>query len=681
MTTKSRQFTLTSAFAFVAFAAGAASAQPPPDALQVMEAQVEGPRITPLLKYQVEVAWRQDDLRRRQFESIRDEQELLQLQAKLRHKLLAMIGDLPDQKSPLNPRTTGRIQMNGFRIEKLVYESLPGVHVTALVYVPENGSKVHPAVLVPAGHSPDGKAHYHALCQRLVNRGYLVISWDPVGQGERSQFWDTKANKSRYNLICAEHAVLGNLAYLAGTNLARWEIWDGMRAVDYLFTRTDVDKARISITGTSGGGFQAAHIAALDPRIKVAVPSCYITALPMRAYNRIFKDPDSDPEQDLVGMISGGVDHAGLLLLMYPRPVMLAAAAEDFFPIEGTHKTFREVAELYRRFHHADLLQIVEGVHGHQYSVENQQTALDFLDRFNGLPPRHDIPPVNEIDVKALQCTRTGQVMLEFEDARPLTQLIRDYYLEHKTAPHDSLAKLYFADGYPGINTWSVSRFAISPERPGLIAWEPVGTSIFEGVAIDRHVLHHSRDLEMPLLHIHSRGLSARGVVLWLGSTGKVTVENWPEILALVKAGYEVVSFDPRGLGETRMPYKALSGDDPSFALLDIDHAYFNPLSGVLADYVYNSLLTGRPYFLQLIEDAEIVARFSRTVIAPNSTQIFVTGDSEGYFLAQSVAETLPDIRLLPANNPRSFRWSEIVEHRQEIWPIQYLLPGGAYIH
>src|SRR2546429_667766 len=87
----------------------------------------------------------------------------------------------------------------------------------------DDHSKKHPAVLVPAGHAPDGKFHYQSLSQRLAGRGYVVISWDPVGQGERSQFWDASAGKSRYNLVCGEHAVIGNLAYLAGANLCRME--------------------------------------------------------------------------------------------------------------------------------------------------------------------------------------------------------------------------------------------------------------------------------------------------------------------------------------------------------------------------------------------------------------------------------------------------------------------------
>src|SRR6266702_7556832 len=178
----------------------------------------ESPVITPYLQYQTEMAWQQDDQRRKTWDGIRSEQELLAVQKEIELHLLAMLGGLPQEKTPLHPRITGTIQMEGFRIEKLIFESLPGVYVSALLYVPEDGNKTHPAILVPAGHAANGKVHYQALCQRLVQRGYVVICWDPVGQGERSQFWDAKAGNSRYNLICAEHAVLGNLAYLAGTN-------------------------------------------------------------------------------------------------------------------------------------------------------------------------------------------------------------------------------------------------------------------------------------------------------------------------------------------------------------------------------------------------------------------------------------------------------------------------------
>src|SRR5438477_13058862 len=436
----------------IAVCALAADDSPSREAFLVREQPLPpGPRITPFLQYQAEQAWREDDDRLRAWDAIHNEKELLKTQDELRRRLLQMIGGLPTAKTDLQARVTGRIQMEGFSVEKLIFQSLPGVYVTALVYVPDDRSKKHPAVLVPAGHAPDGKFHYQSLSQRLAGRGYVVISWDPVGQGERSQFWDASAGKSRYNLVCGEHAVIGNLAYLAGANLARWEIWDGIRAVDYLFTRSEVDTERISIVGTSGGGTQAALIAALEQRIKVAVPSCYITALPMRIFNRIFSDPDSDPAQGLFGMMSDGVDHPGLLLLMYPRPVLVAAAVLDFFPIEGTHKTFREVHDLYERFHHGDRIALAEGYHTHQFSPENQEAAFEFLDHFNGMPVRHGLPPVKKLEDKALLCTKTGQLMLDFIDAQSLMELIRDYYNERKEERASTLAQEYFGKGYSGV--------------------------------------------------------------------------------------------------------------------------------------------------------------------------------------------------------------------------------------
>jgi pimeloyl-ACP methyl ester carboxylesterase len=652
---------------------------PPADAFQVLRQVPTGPRITPYLQYQLDQAWRQDEARQRNWESIQSEQDLLKMQASVRQSLLQMIGGLPGQKTKLNPRITGKIQMDGYSIEKLIFESLPGVFVTALVYVPDDHSQKHPAVLVPAGHATNGKIHYQALCQRLAARGYVVIAWDPVGQGERSQFWDAKSNKSRYNLVCAEHAVLGNLAYLAGANLARWEIWDGMRAVDYLLTRPEVDGERISITGTSGGGTQTALIAALDPRIKVAVPSCYISSLPMRMGNRIFADPDSDPEQDLFGMSSSGIGHPGLLLLMYPRPVMVASAVLDFFPIEGARKSFRETQRLYEHFGYANRIAMTEGYHAHQYSDENQEAALDFLDRFNGMPIRHGLAVPRLLADKDLLCTRSGQLMVDQSDARSLAEVIREYYEERKSQPAVRLLKEYYEGRALHVENSKLEMFNGVPPGEDQILWEFISSSNAGDIQIDKYVLRHSRLLEMPLLYIHKGSTASQKTILWFSETGKATRADWPELEKLLQSGHNVVTFDFRGLGETRMPYTAVSPDDPTLGKLDFDRAYANSISGVLANYVYNSLLMGRPYFFQMIEDSQIASRFATERLGAKF--IAVTAPGDAYTLASAVAEIFPELKLLPQPNVTALKWSEIVEKKQEIWPIQYLVPSGAYIH
>ena len=275
----------TGAAAPLAARAAPAAGRPPAEAFLVFDPRPEpGPRVTPFLRHQLDRAWAQDDARRAAWEAVRTEADLRRLQADTRRKALAVLGGLPGEKKPLNARTTGTIAMEGYRIEKVVFESLPGLFVTALLYLPDEPKEAKPAVLLACGHSPLGKAYaaYQEIAARLARRGYVVLCWDPVGQGERSQFWDAARGRSRYNLVCGEHAVLGNLAELAGFTLARWMTWDGVRAVDYLLGRPDVDGNRISITGTSGGGFQAAWVGALDERVRVIAPSCFITSLPMR---------------------------------------------------------------------------------------------------------------------------------------------------------------------------------------------------------------------------------------------------------------------------------------------------------------------------------------------------------------------------------------------------------------
>ena len=378
-------------------------------------------------------------------------------------------------------------------------------------------------------------------------------------------------------------------------------------------------------------------------------------------------------------MISNGVDHPGLLLLMYPRPVLVAAAVLDFFPIEGTRRTVREVRRLYERFDRGDRIALVEGYHPHQFSSENQEAALDFLDHFNQMPVRHGLPPVKELTDGALQCTRTGQVVLDYSDARSLMVVIREYYDERKTGPGRSLAKEYYGDKYSGVKEWHVSEYTGVPAGQEQITWEAMGSSESDSVSIDRYMLRHSKLLEMPLLYIHKSAADKRTVLLWFRESGKATAEDWPEIKKYVDKGYDIVSFDFRGLGETRMPYTPVSPAEPTLGALDFEHAYVNSISGVLANHVYNSLLIGRPYFLQMIEDSEIASRFAREKLGARVVAVIAPGDA--YTLASAIAETLPGVELLPRPDAKVLNWSEIVEQKREIWPIQNLLPSGAYIH
>jgi hypothetical protein len=181
---------MTGLFAVSLAAPARASEAPTPEMLRVLEPQAEGPRITPYLTHQIERAWAFDAARQDRFARVATEADLRALQDELRQKVLAVIGGLPGERAPLNARVTGTLPGDGYRVEKLVFESLPGIHVTALVYVPEGPAGKRPAVLLACGHSPVGKAHpgYQEMAVRLVRRGYVVLCWVLFVQGERRQF-------------------------------------------------------------------------------------------------------------------------------------------------------------------------------------------------------------------------------------------------------------------------------------------------------------------------------------------------------------------------------------------------------------------------------------------------------------------------------------------------------------
>jgi dienelactone hydrolase len=276
----------------------------------------------------LELAARQEKARRARFAAVTSRDDLISLQSSLRDTFLRLIDGLPAKSAVPAARKTGTIEADDYIVEKLVFESFPGYFVSALLYKPKRIVAPLPGVLSPGGHSTTGKAAgpYQILHINLAERGYVVLTYDPVGQGERSQFWDAKKGRLRFNLSCGEHAVLGNPLYLLGTSLARYRIWDGMRGLDYLISLPEVDASKIGCVGNSGGGTLTAYIAALDPRVSVAAIGCYITTLRRRMGNRIQQDPDADPEQDIFGFVSEGIDHVGLNLSTKPSDSMRSPA-------------------------------------------------------------------------------------------------------------------------------------------------------------------------------------------------------------------------------------------------------------------------------------------------------------------------------------------------------------------
>jgi hypothetical protein len=161
---------------------------------------------------------------------------------------------------------------------------------------------------------------------------------------------------------------------------------------------------------------------------------------------------------------------------------------------------------------------------------------------------------------------------------------------------------------------------------------------------------------------------------------GKASEKDWPQLTKLINDGYDIYSFDFRGLGETRMNFR-VDGSDTSSAPGSFDAAYVDPLGSVLADYVYNSLLTGRPYFLQLMDDIKIAELFVRKRDAHLPRQpITLAASGDAYSLAVRFKEVDPQVKILANDSAPVLNWSALVSQGQEQWPIAYLMPYGALL-
>jgi hypothetical protein len=296
------------------------------------------------------------------------------------------------------------------------------------------------------------------------------------------------------------------------------------------------------------------------------------------------------------------------------------------------------------------------------------------------MPVRRGLPPVTAFSDANLRVTRSGQVSVDYPESHTLLYFITTYAAEASRHNPKSLAELYRSERDPGIDSWKVDRYA-GFSAPKELRWEARGSSRAGPVSIDRYVLYHSIYLEIPLLHFHSQGGHSKGAVLWFRLEGKASQRDWPQIANLLSEGYEVFSFDFRGLGETRMNFRLDSEDTRDMTQDNVDAAYMNPLMSVFADYVYNSLLIGRPYFLEMMDDLKIVELFVRSLDSHGSREsLTLDAPGEAYSLAIRFQEVDPEVKLLTPESAPVLDWSRLAAQGQEQWPIAFLMPDGATI-
>ena len=311
------------------------------------------------------------------------------------------------ERTPLNPRITGILERDGYRVEKLIFESRPGFLVTANLYVPTGVAHPMPGVIGTCGHSSNGKAEaaYQSFSQGLVRMGYVVLIYDPIGQGERLQYVGDNF-KSTIGVGVREHLYAGNQQCLVDEFIGAWRAWDGIRALDYLLTREEVDPRHIGVTGNSGGGTMTTWLCGLESRWTMAAPSCFVTTLRRNLENELPADTEQCPPKS----IALGVDHVDYLIAMAPKPVVILAKEKDYFDVRGARKAFEQLRHVYRLLGAEDQVKLFVGPTYHGYSIENREAMYDWFNRTTGIQKSS---PESEIKLEKdedLQCTSAGQV-------------------------------------------------------------------------------------------------------------------------------------------------------------------------------------------------------------------------------------------------------------------------------
>ena len=495
------------------------------------------------------------DKREAGISKLKTEADWVKRQNQIKKVLSEVIGEFPE-KNPLNAKITGISEQDDYKVEKVIFESRPNFYVTAALFIPKKIKGKAPAIIFASGHYNDAfRGHtYQRSCINLVKKGFVVLAFDPLGQGERLQYYSKAEGKSLIGGPTTEHTYMGLQPLLIGKSLTNYFVWDGIRAVDYLISRKEVDPERIGITGHSGGGTQTTFIAAFDERIYAAAPMCFVTSM-----RRLFESiGPQDSEQHISNGLANGIDFADLLEVRIPKPALHLTTTRDFFSIQGAMETADEVEKAYEIFGVEDNFKRVEDDARHAVTPNNRYESHLFFQKsfdFPGDPTDIEVEYLN----KELQITETGQVLTSFGG--------ETVFSLNKKEAEKVIAKLNESRKDIDKHLESVKRDAkklsgyIKPEKTE----KPVFTGRYkeDGYLIERYFIKGEGEYPIPFLLFMPDKISG-SPILYLNEDGKskkdegdnkvayvdIDTEIRDDIKWFVKKGHPVIAADLLGFGE-----------------------------------------------------------------------------------------------------------------------------------
>lgn len=596
------------------------------------------------------------DQRLTSYEQLKSRADCMTWQRQRREFFVRQLGGFP-KRTPLNARVVGRLEGKGYHVEKVLFESRPGHHVTANVYLPQT-EPPYPAVLVPCGHSHNGKAAggYQRIAILLAKYGMAALCYDPIGQGERYQILDfekdhehfasvsypLKVPHPRVQYLCTtEHTTMGLGCILLGSNIAQYRIWDGMRAIDYLQSRDDIIAEKIGCTGNSGGGTLTAYLMALDDRIVAAAPACYLTTF----WRLIDTRGAQDAEQNIFGQIAFGMDEPDYVIMRAPKPTLICASTRDAtFDIGGTWDLFRQSKRFYSRLGSPERVELNEADVPHGFYIQHREAAARWMHRWllgkdkmiREVAPDSLPDPISDEQLRALSdgdwsqedlyCTPEGQVLLMKEE-KSVFQLNAEIEQELRRQRTIAWKALSDTQRRELVRKTIGSRSGLQPAAKSDVpsatgtetpSCESIATIQREGYSIEKLILTPEPGIRLPALAFIPPKSDGEACLYLHGTSMKEDAGRGGPIERLVKQGQIVVAAELRGIGETE------TGHDKR----DYGRGRF----GRDVQEIFLAYLIGRSYVGMRTEDVAVWTRFLASFRAkadrPNRIHLVAIGEA-----------------------------------------------------